>query len=215
MANSCYSEIDIFSKEHPNELALLDKRLSEWTKGSWSESWLGNVLIQSELVSKEAIEENESPYRCRGHIISNDMDSADQLHISTETAWVPMMAMWPAICEKFGIDDAKIIFSAEEPGFDVYITNDQELLAKPYIFDGCFEGEDEYLLKLFESDTADIEDHCVAEDFIDEKRLNNVFEKIKEKIPEIESLNDLQNHLKDDESYFNLHKFEEGGVIDY
>ncbi len=101
MANSCYSEIDIFSKEHPNELALLDKRLSEWTKGSRNESWLGNVLIQSELVSKEAIEENESPYRCRGHIISNDLYGANQLHISTVTAWVPMMAMWPAICEKF------------------------------------------------------------------------------------------------------------------
>ena len=52
------------------------------------------------------------------------MDMADnQLHITTETAWDPMLKMWQKVVDKY-LPGAEIIYAAEEPGMCLYVTND-------------------------------------------------------------------------------------------
>ena len=51
----------------------------------------------------------------------------------TDTAWCPMIEMWQRVVDKH-LPGADIIFSAEEPGCGVYVTNDYDYDGK-YVID--------------------------------------------------------------------------------
>jgi hypothetical protein len=51
--------------------------------------------------------------------------SNEQVILSTETAWTPMLKMWEKICNKYlGINRYELLYSAEEPGCGIFCTND-------------------------------------------------------------------------------------------
>lgn len=134
MPNWCYTSISIESDNKDGVKPLYDNILKwqeEGTKieNSWGNDWLG-LLVEKGL---EVDPVNSNEYSCRGQFydlqISND---GKQLSCGTETAWGPMNELWIALIDKY-IPGAKFIYTAEESGMEVYITNDPDMTSKFYI----------------------------------------------------------------------------------
>ena len=215
MANCCFTEIDIYSDNYQKELETLAENLCKWTEGEYDQKWLGNILIRSGVVTEEDIKEGRCPYRCRGSLVYSELYGSDQLHITTETAWVPMMSMWQAVCGKAGIKDANIVFSGEERGCGVLVTNNPDILSAPYEFDGYFDEKDNDMICFFDPYNADMHDGYVEEDNVTEKRLKEVFNLAKKEYPEIEHLEDLNKHMKSNGSYFVVHKYTKASLSSF
>lgn len=134
MPNWCMTNIYI-NNENEEELKDFYKKLEEWTSKNYCENgfglrWLGNVLGNSGI---DTMENGDFNIRCRGWIEYFDLCDSNQLQIQTATAWVPMVKMWVKVCEKY-LPNAEIIYTAEECGMILYITNDHDLAGK-YVVD--------------------------------------------------------------------------------
>ncbi|MBQ1171963.1 MAG: hypothetical protein IIX48_05115 [Lachnospiraceae bacterium] len=130
MANWCTNTIKIYS-EHKDKLAELEKSLNEWTSKNYmdngfGEKWLGNIVLGSGLGTIDEDEEDiDTDLECRGALVDIDLTN-ECLWISTATAWKPMLQMWVRLLEKY-LPDGKIIYYAEEPGWNVYCSNDPDM----------------------------------------------------------------------------------------
>lgn len=95
-------------------LQYINNRKTSILKNGFSKFWLGNLVHKLGYDWKE--------YRCRGEITDFYLDSDNVLTIAQNTAW----------CEQEGVRDAiekafpsiKVYYIEEEPGCDVYDTND-------------------------------------------------------------------------------------------
>lgn len=136
MPNWCYTSIVITTK-NPDKTKLEDlaKKISDWShkqfcdtgEGGFRDGWLGNIVGNSGIA--HPLEAN-SP-RCRGTLTSVYYEH-EQINLSTETAWAPMMQMWQMIIDKY-LPRAEIIYSAEETGCCFFCTNDPDVVGKYYI----------------------------------------------------------------------------------
>lgn len=122
MANLCCSEISIYStnKEGLTNLFFL---LNKWTskKNSttdFDEKWLGNIVINSGIGDVDDIP-------CRGRLEHVELLNGS-LEATVTTAWRPEMKMWRMLIEKY-LPNAEIVYSGEEPGCEVFFTNDPDL----------------------------------------------------------------------------------------
>lgn len=144
MPNWCYTNITI-NHENETEVEKLEKLIDEWTSKNYmpngfDNKWLGNVVLGSGVGTVDT--DNATDLRCRGSIVDY-YRSGNELIISTETAWVPMLKMWVKVLEKY-LPDAELIYNAEECGCDISHTNDQTLVGKyilDYYGDGDFESD--------------------------------------------------------------------------
>ena len=128
MPNWCYTSITINHSDKSKLEDLADK-ISEWSHKDFCENgfhdgWLGNIVGNSGIADPMS---DKSP-RCRGTLTSIYYEH-EQINLSTETAWAPMMTMWQMLIDKY-LPDADITFSAEEPGCGLYCTNDPDLAGK-------------------------------------------------------------------------------------
>ena len=141
MPNWCATTITLNCNNKKNA-KFIYKNIEKWISStkvdnSWGFNWLGNILINSGLYDSE---DTNFP-RCRGCITYLDKYE-EQVVIDTETAWVPMLRMWTEVCDKvFTGMVNEIMYTAEEPGCNLYWTNDPALLDQ-WIFDSS--GETEY-----------------------------------------------------------------------
>ena len=138
MPNWCYTKIDIIS-QNKNQLSELHRLLNEWTSKNFMENgfgfnWLGNIVGHSGIGTVDTGDENE--LRCRGTLDYNDLENGI-LHVDTCTAWAPMLKMWQKLVEKY-VPDAEIIYAAEEPGCELFETNDPDYIGL-YIIDSMRE----------------------------------------------------------------------------
>lgn len=134
MPNWCYTNITI-RHESETEVRKLEVLINGWTNRNYMENgfgnkWLGNVVLGSGVGTVDT--SRETDLSCRGSIVDY-YRSGNELVISTETAWSPMMKMWVKILEKY-LPDAEIIYNADECGMGINDTNDPELAGK-YILD--------------------------------------------------------------------------------
>lgn len=184
MPNWCYTSITII---HKDERKLKDfyEKVNTWAKKTYFENgfdcpkidywWLGNIVGNSGLAKWTKKENGDSGFvpniSCRGTLQSIEL-LGNQINISTETAWSPMLEMWQLLCQKY-LRGAEIYYTADEGGNELYQTNDPDMIGKYYIdivddvpeeFDDIAESEyeatEEMVVKLLQrilhSDETDI-----------------------------------------------------------
>lgn len=125
MQDWCSSEIYINHNNKNGELKRLKDLIEKWAgcitkENHFVSSSLDKVILNSGI---------DTDLSYRGTIEGINLYS-DQLHISTETAWEPMLKMWQRIVDKY-LPEAKITYTALEPGYDLYVTNDPD-------YEGCY-----------------------------------------------------------------------------
>ena len=139
MPNWCFTDIKMTGEKE--KVQFLHDKIEEWTskdymQNGFGNTWLGNIVLGSGIATEEDIDKHDAP-RCRGSIVYTDIDLFDtnnaELTVQTETAWNPMMKMWSMINEQYDLN-LDIVYSAEEPGCELYLTNDPDI-AGTYIID--------------------------------------------------------------------------------
>ena len=115
-------------------------------KNDFGKKWLGNI------VRKAGFDYDEVD--CRGRIVKMGIieETEDKANawfsISTESAWRPMLEMWHLILGKYA-PSCKYIYVAEEPGTDLFWTNDMygEFFNEHFVID-FYDGEEDKRKKL-------------------------------------------------------------------
>ena len=90
-----------------------DKRKTSRVKNGFGTLWIGNII--------DALGEDWEKLRCRGEIIGYHIEN-DLLTIYQSTAWCEQEGFRECIEKKF--PSIKVYYREEEPGCDVYYTND-------------------------------------------------------------------------------------------
>ena len=205
MPNWCYTNIS-FNSENKNNLKKLynfiEKATSNKSKyadvSDFGSNWLGNVLLECDLMTLDDVKNNTVPCRCRGSIIYVDITD-DQVIVDTETAWVPMMQVWHKVVEKLNLDDVDIIYTAEEPGCELYWTNDPTIVGT-YILEAYYNGNENDILNYI----FDGEPNCSLYD-LSQKAIDEYLDKTKEFFPSMKKLEELEDEF--DEFYISIHAY--------
>lgn len=141
MPNWCYTNITIYHNDEEKLKAFYDK-IEEWRSKPFKENdfdkysmgWLGNIVGNAGLAEWKKVGEREGfvpNISCRGSIQTFELHG-NRININTETAWCPMMQMWQKLCDKY-LPDAEIFYMAEEPGCELFETNDPDVIGMYYI----------------------------------------------------------------------------------
>lgn len=141
MPNWCFTNIAMTGQIE--KVQFLHDKIKEWTskdymQNGFGNTWLGNIVLGSGIATEEDIDKRDTP-RCRGVIVDLEINFLDPcvisfyfgatrqqgavLNIQTETAWNPMIKMWSMINEHYNLG-LEITYTAEEPGCELYETND-------------------------------------------------------------------------------------------
>ena len=196
MANWCSTHITL-NCNNEDDAKFVFKNIENWisytnVKNSWGNNWLGNVLVNSGLYTTKDLNTPNIP-RCRGEIAYLDI-SVDQVIIETETAWTPMLQMWREICDNLFPEKVnEIIYMAEEPGCELYFTNDPA-------------EDDNWVL-----DTLENTLYGLSESQLREALLEYLPKEVREwhDHDEIHELAELcRKMLTDEDDYLSIHKFE-------
>lgn len=133
MPNWCSTDLTFNGEE--KELKKLADFVEEYKKkklpGVSFDWWLGNILIYSGVGTFDEVVKGDID--CRGCITYTEL-TEDQYIVQTETAWGPMVRLWKVAIEALGLD-LEIIYTAIEPGCEIYVTNDP-VYYDAYIVDG-------------------------------------------------------------------------------
>lgn len=130
------------SKEIKNLYGLMKKlqdRKSPAVKNDFGTTWLGCLV--------DALGKDWNAISCRGSWSCLEMDG-EVLKFNTETAWAPCNETFDAVREKF--PSLHYYFIAEEPGLEVYETNDEYgvYFEDKFLLDACT-PEEEYIHEYF------------------------------------------------------------------
>ena len=173
MPNWCYTNINICHNDKDKMKDLYDK-IMEWTSKNYSDNgfgvtWLGNIVGFSGIADPD----KDVYPRCRGTLSSISFDN-NQINLSTETAWAPMMQMWQMIVDKY-LPDADIWYTAEEPGNCIFESNDPDVIGKYYIdiWEPPEEFEDEE--SIYEAEEDDVIDFLQRVLKTEEKNIDALF----------------------------------------
>lgn len=134
MPNWCMTNMNIYCDDK-DKLKEFNDLLDEWTSKDYMENgfghtWLGNIVLGSGIGTVDTGKTTD--VRCRGNMCYKDLHE-DQLTIETETAWSPLMSIWTKLIDTY-IPDARLFYTAEEPGCGIYYTNDYDYVDK-YVID--------------------------------------------------------------------------------
>lgn len=125
MANWCDNQIKITGDKSVKDLY---KNIKKWINEDGSYSLAG-------IVEKAGFDYNS--VSCRGIITDFYLDNLNEdeyrIVLYQETAWGPNNKMWKLIIDKY-CPEAEFIYTAEEPGNEVYVSNDPDV-ANTYMLD--------------------------------------------------------------------------------
>lgn len=131
MSNWCLTKIDINTDSDETAQAIHDK-IEQWLKAPEDESinggddWLGCLAVNSGVIASYD-DIDESPIACRGEVECLTLDG-EGVHMLTSTEWGPMLeVIYRALEKNFNLDGIDIVYSAEEPDCDMYVTNDEDV----------------------------------------------------------------------------------------
>ncbi len=99
-----------------NIIKGLEQKEEPVVENGFGNLWLGCVIHQMGLDWKN--------YQCRGEIYYYELTDPGLLMIDQETAWGEQEGFRKAIEEKY--PSIKVYYADQEPGFEVYCTNDTE-----------------------------------------------------------------------------------------
>ena len=148
MSNWCLTKIDINTDSDETAQAIHDK-IEQWLKAPEDESinggddWLGCLAVNSGVIASYD-DIDESPIACRGEVECLTLDG-EGVHMLTSTEWGPMLeVIYRALEKNFNLDGIDIVYSAEEPDCDMYVTNDEDV-ASTYRVDIYSDAGDQVL----------------------------------------------------------------------
>lgn len=164
MPNWCSTKITIHCKSEQDALRFADTIESSLKsvkmKNGFGDTWLGNILLNLDLATVQRGEYEETiktDYRCRGTVLDL-FQSSNEVTIYTDTAWSPMLKMWTAVADKIlGEGNYEKYYTAEEPGCELYGTNDPNMVGRVFIdffdnyevlekaFEDCDQSEEEFI----------------------------------------------------------------------
>lgn len=131
MPNWCYSTVTIEASRTSLEKVKSEMDIalsSNPLNAGFGNEWLGNLLYHIG-VSEEEVDYGNT--RCRGSVEDYELeDGAIVLH--TESAWRPHIQCIKDFVDHY-VDDAKIIYVADEPMLTLHWTNDPEEVDRVYV----------------------------------------------------------------------------------
>lgn len=135
-ADTSYVIVDKGARELYNLMSNLKQRSEPLHPNSWGNNWLGNLVI--------ALGGDWERVDCRGAWLEMEWnEEAEELRFRTESAWTHPHEVMELVKEKF--PDISIFFISEEPGMEIYVTNDSKGLYYPYrYFCAPYDGECAY-----------------------------------------------------------------------
>ena len=192
MPNWCNTTITF----HGKNAKKLNDLITKWTEESLSDvafgsRWLGNCLVNSGILEFKDAAFGE--IRCRGSIEYYDLTDDEELTVVTETAWSPMLKMWDIINKKLNLN-LEIIYTAEEPGLEVYMTNDPSM-------------KDIYAVDIY----IDKEDYPFGYEIQDyevpKEKLEEIKKEMKAIFPFAKNFDEMDRHVGDN-SFVSVHEYE-------
>lgn len=165
----------------------LENRKEPLVENGFGNMWLGNLVEDLGGKWKEVY--------CRGEWMCREYDKGENvLTFTTETTWCEMDEWRKFIESKY--KTIKILYATEEPGCEIYQTND---------IDGVFFNS-RYILDYGEGvEYFETIDEAVS--FVEDLTGNNVEEKTVKGIQK--TLNSYVENNDEDDLYFTFHEFEE------
>ncbi len=160
-----------------------DKRKTSRVKNGFGTLWIGNII--------DALGEDWEKLRCRGEIIGYHIEN-NLLTIYQSTAWCEQEGFRECIEKKF--PSIKVYYREEEPGCDVYYTNDADRNYFP----------ERYLLN---NNDEPIYFNTIEE--AAEYVSGIVNQKVEANMTAIEkALDEYEEENKDEDVYFSFHEFQ-------
>ena len=146
MPNWCFSSVSITDSKE--KLDVIEKEMNNALSANpigadFGNMWLGNLLLHIGFDKDTVVYGN---IRCRGSVVYLDRTKDDELIVDTETAWCPHVTCIKMFARHYS-DTAKITYMAEEPGCELFWTNDPET-AKKYVVDECIDDKENFPEKL-------------------------------------------------------------------
>ena len=132
MANTCCTDIIITGGSCQEEFY---EKIKNWLQKDGKEKGvvyhshsLENLVLLSEAFELKdgEVYYNGSSLKYNGDASDPELSEEGAIKLMTFTAWVPMITIWKGLCEKHN-PGAEIIYTAEEPGFSIYVTNDESM----------------------------------------------------------------------------------------
>ena len=160
MANICMNNIKIYSSS--DNIQKLYDLLEDWRQRTFLDfvrkDDIVNLLYQDEIGAEaQTIEDIETKgykledgkfYGGRAYIVDifpptePNLQELSYMEISTDSAWEPDISVWKRVCDKFlGSYKYELLFESEEPGNNIFVTNDPDFIHCYYfeIFDDEYE----------------------------------------------------------------------------
>ena len=160
-----------------------DKRKTSRVKNGFGTLWIGNII--------DALGENWEKLRCRGEIIGYHIEN-NLLTIYQSTAWCEQEGFRECIEKKF--PSIKVYYREEEPGCDVYYTNDADRNYFPERY--LLNNNDEPLYFNTIEEAAEYVSGIVNQ-------------KVEANMTAIEkALDEYEEENKDEDVYFSFHEFQ-------
>ena len=160
-----------------------DKRKTSRVKNGFGTLWIGNII--------DALGEDWEKLRCRGEIIGYHIEN-NLLTIYQSTAWCEQEGFRECIEKKF--PSIKVYYREEEPGCDVYYTNDADRNYFPERY--LLNNNDELLYFNTIEEAAEYVSGIVNQ-------------KVEANMTAIEkALDEYEEENKDEDVYFSFHEFQ-------
>ena len=160
-----------------------DKRKTSRVKNGFGTLWIGNII--------DALGEDWEKLRCRGEIIGYHIEN-NLLTIYQSTAWCEQEGFRECIEKKF--PSIKVYYREEEPGCDVYYTNDADRNYFPERYLLNYNDEPLYFNTIEE-----------AAEYVS----GIVNQKVEANMTAIEkALDEYEEENKDEDVYFSFHEFQ-------
>ena len=160
-----------------------DKRKTSRVKNGFGTLWIGNII--------DALSEDWEKLRCRGEIIGYHIEN-NLLTIYQSTAWCEQEGFRECIEKKF--PSIKVYYREEEPGCDVYYTNDADRNYFPERY--LLNNNDEPLYFNTIEEAAEYVSGIVNQ-------------KVEANMEAIEkALDNYEEEHEDDDVYFSFHEFQ-------
>ena len=159
-----------------------DKRKTSRVKNGFGTLWLGNIV--------DSLGEDWEKLRCRGEITSYQLDG-NVLTIYQNTAWCEQEGFRQCIERK--VPSIKVYYREEEPGCDVFYTNDVDRIYFPerYLLDNYDEPLYYKTIEEAAESVSEIVGHDVAP----------TVEAIEE------ALNNYEEEHEDEDVFYSFHEF--------
>lgn len=130
MANLCLTDITIVCKDYEEAkdlYSLIVYCLSQpqTEEDKFGKGWVGFLV-------EKGLEQNCKNFDCRGNIHENTLRlNYDKVEFTAESSWTPepILSIISKIVEK-STKEGEIIFNSEEPGCEIFATNDISLIGK-------------------------------------------------------------------------------------